>query len=88
MNKIQKFSTIIFSAMALQALATANVNAQESPELMALLDADQDGFISLKEAVGDANLLKNFGIIDTDEDGKISKDELSAADLTAAVKID
>lgn len=67
------------SAATIQIIAMSNVSAQA--DLMALLDTDQDGFISLKEAVGDADLLKNFGLIDTDEDGKISMDELTASDI-------
>ena len=79
MTKFQKIGTLLVSAVTIQIVATSNVSAQS--DLMALLDTDQDGFISPKEAVGDAELLKNFGLIDTDEDGKISMDELNATDI-------
>lgn len=77
MNKVQKLTTMFVCAAAMQALMMTPVQA--SPDLLASLDADQDGFISLKEAVSNAELLENFGVIDTDEDGKISKEELAAA---------
>lgn len=79
MTKFEKIGTLLLSTATIQIVAMSNVSAQV--DLMALLDTDQDGFISLKEAVGDAELLKNFGLIDTDEDGKISMDELTAANL-------
>lgn len=79
MTKLQKIGTLLLSATTIQIIAMSNVSAKA--DLMALLDTDQDGFISLKEAVGDADLLKNFGLIDTDEDGKISMDELTAIDI-------
>lgn len=81
MTKLQKIGTLLLSAATIQIIAMSNVSAQA--DLMALLDTDQDGFISLKEAVGDAELLKNFGLLDTDEDGKISMDELTAKDIQA-----
>lgn len=80
MTKFQKLMTLTIAAAAVQAVSVAPVSAED--DLMMVLDADKDGFISLKEAVGDAELLKNFGAIDTDEDGKISKEELLAAKLS------
>lgn len=79
MNKFQKLMTLSIAAVAAQVVLVSPVSAED--DLMMVLDADKDGFISLKEAVGDAELLKNFGTIDTDEDGKISKEELLAAKL-------
>ncbi|MDM7859957.1 calcium-binding protein [Alteromonas sp. ASW11-36] len=77
MTKTQKFTALAVTAAAVQMATMTPVHGQA--ELMALLDTDQDGFISLKEAVGDSLLLKNFGLIDTNEDGKISQEELLAA---------
>ncbi|MCC2616118.1 EF-hand domain-containing protein [Aestuariibacter halophilus] len=45
------------------------------------LDQDKDGFISIKEAVADPNLLAVFGKIDKNGDGKLSIDEVSDSDL-------
>jgi Ca2+-binding EF-hand superfamily protein len=76
MNKVTKLTTLIFGAAAIQ-LSFVNVSVAQ-PELLELLDTDKDGFISLKEAVGDVSLLENFGLIDTNEDGKLSLEELKA----------
>lgn len=56
------------------------VGAQES--LMATLDKDHDGVISLREAAGHAKLLERFNQIDLNEDGYISMDELTASDIS------
>ncbi len=79
MTNLKKFGTLLVSALTIQIVSMSHATAQS--DLMALLDADQDGFISLKEAVADAQLLKNFGLIDTDADGMISKAELNAVAL-------
>jgi hypothetical protein len=49
-------------------------------EFMAQMDSDDDGFITLREAVKNTDLLREFGHIDMDEDGKISEAELIASD--------
>jgi Ca2+-binding EF-hand superfamily protein len=43
------------------------------------LDKDKDGFISKAEAAGNPMLTKHFDAIDSNKDGKLSKDELQAA---------
>lgn len=68
----------LFSGLMLL-MTASSVNAQD--HTLEQLDTDQDGKISIKEAVADPVVLASFGKIDTDGDGKISKDELEAADL-------
>lgn len=42
------------------------------------LDKDGDGFVSREEAAGHKMLEKNFDAIDSNKDGKLSKDEIRA----------
>ena len=49
---------------------------------MQQLDTNKDGLISLKEAVRHTELLRNFGLIDDNEDGKLTEDELAKSKLT------
>lgn len=44
--------------------------------LLERLDADEDGYISLRESVSDTELLREFALIDSNEDGKVSQAEL------------
>jgi Ca2+-binding EF-hand superfamily protein len=53
---------------------------------MEQLDSDKDGLISLKEAVRHTGLLRNFGLIDDNEDGKLSEAELTKSQLTPGNK--
>jgi len=81
MTIYKKTALIGLSVIALQAITSlAGVNAQEN--LMATLDKDNDGLISLKEAASNQELLENFNSIDINEDGYISMDELIAGDMT------
>lgn len=75
--------TKFFSGLFLL-LATSSIVAQE--QTLVQLDTDEDGKISIKEAVADPVLLASFGKIDTDGDGKISKEELASADLIKEIK--
>lgn len=81
MTTYKKATLIGLSVIALQTITSlADVGAQES--LLATLDTDHDGLISLKEAAGHQKLLEKFNEIDLNEDGYISMDELIAGDLT------
>jgi Ca2+-binding EF-hand superfamily protein len=84
MANFSKMMKIAISIMLVQGilaiLISTAANAQES--LMATLDDDQDGLISLREAVGHKTLLENFNKIDVNEDGYISLDELDASDIS------
>ncbi|MDT0594646.1 EF-hand domain-containing protein [Glaciecola petra] len=79
MTKTNKIILIGLCVIALQAIGIAAI-AQES--LMKTLDTDHDGLISLKEAAGHAKLLEQFSIIDVNEDGYISMDELNASEIS------
>lgn len=81
MFTIKKTIIIVMSVIALQGISSlALVDAQES--LMATLDKDLDGLISLREAAGYAKLLEKFNQVDVNEDGYISMDELVASEMT------
>lgn len=45
------------------------------------LDKNQDGVISIKEAVSEPILLASFGDIDKNGDGKITQKEFSSSEL-------
>lgn len=51
-------------------------------DLFTRLDVDQDEKVSLKEAVRNTELLKNFGLIDENGDGMLTRAELEASDFT------
>ena len=84
MTDFKKLMTIAFTIMLVQGLLalliSSAANAQES--LMATLDKDQDGLISLREAAGHRTLLENFNKIDRNEDGYISLDELEESKIS------
>lgn len=72
---------ITYTLFAMTGAATQVVSTDlgaKTTELMAMLDKDSDGYISLKEAVGDAKLLESFASFDLDQDQKLSVEELSA----------
>lgn len=60
----------------------AHASALTVVELVQILDVDKDGTISLKEAVRHTELLQNFGLIDENEDGKLTQVELQNSKLT------
>lgn len=49
------------------------------------LDKNQDGSISIKEAVANPSLLAEFGKIDRNGDGKINIKELNSSTLLSAL---
>lgn len=53
------------------------VSASADIGLIAKLDLDKDGQITIKEAVANPAVLASFGKIDTDGNGKISTIELA-----------
>ncbi len=77
MTRIEKVFLRLFIIFAMQAVATAEVRADEA--LLSELDDDQDGYISLKEAVADTRLLRLFSDIDKNGDGQLSMDELESS---------
>jgi Ca2+-binding EF-hand superfamily protein len=80
-SKMMKIALSIMLVQGILAILISNAaNAQES--LMATLDDDQDGLISLREAVGHKTLLENFNKIDANDDGYISLDELDASEIS------
>lgn len=81
MKRFEKVFLILVTVIAIQSVAVANANASEST--IARLDADFDGEISLKEAVTDTELLRKFGRLDNNKDGKLSEQELAVDDFVA-----
>ena len=78
MKRIEKVFLLLFTIIAVQAVAVAEANAGEA--WLSELDEDQDGYISLKEAVADTRLLRLFSRIDDNADGQLSIDELKASE--------
>lgn len=66
MKKLIPLVALMFASMALI--------AQE--DLMAKLDSDNDGRISIEEAAEDTSLLAMFAELDTNKDGYLSPSEL------------
>ncbi|MDG6096597.1 calcium-binding protein [Alteromonas sp. ZYF713] len=66
--------------LALAAVTTFSAAIPTSQEFMEKMDSDDDGFITLREAVKNTDLLREFGDIDINEDGKISEAELISSD--------
>ncbi|OFI36108.1 hypothetical protein BFC17_10240 [Alteromonas lipolytica] len=70
--------TLIIAVAALTTFSAAAIPT--SQEFMAKMDSDEDGYITLREAVKNTDLLREFGEIDINEDGKISEAELISSD--------
>lgn len=81
MKRLEKLAFIILSIIAVHSIAVANANAQN--DTIARLDVDKDGQVSLKEAVSDTHLLRNFGALDNNRDGKLSEQELAEGEYVA-----
>ena len=81
MTTYKKTALIGLSVIVLQ-IFTSHANASVSENLLATLDKDHDGLISLKEATGHQQLLEDFNVIDINEDGYLSLDELIASDMS------
>ena len=57
-------------------LTLASVALFAEEDLIATLDSDNDGRISIEEAAEDASLLAMFAELDTNKDGYLSPSEL------------
>lgn len=82
MKKSVTFACLILLAAAMQFTLSFKVYAQENAEFITEIDLDEDGLISIREAVANLQLLASFGKIDIDGDGKISPDELASTNVT------
>jgi Ca2+-binding EF-hand superfamily protein len=82
MKRLEKVFLAICAVAAVQAISVADAHATPARSLMQKLDVDKDGLISLKEAVRHTGLLRNFGLIDDNEDGKLSEAEMAKSKLT------
>jgi Ca2+-binding EF-hand superfamily protein len=86
MKRLEKVFLAACTVAAMQTVLMADVQASPARSLMEQLDSDKDGLISLKEAVRHTGLLRNFGLIDDNEDGKLSEAELTKSQLTPGNK--
>lgn len=82
MKRLEKVFLTVCAVATIQAISLADAHASPASSLMQELDTDKDGLISLKEAVRHTGLLRNFGLIDDNEDGKLSEAELTKSKLT------
>ena len=82
MKRLEKIFLIIITIAAIQAISVVEAHASSAKTLMQQLDTNKDGLISLKEAVRHTELLRNFGLIDDNEDGKLTEAELAKSKLT------
>ena len=82
MKKSVAFACLILLAAALQFTLSTRAIAQENLEFITEIDLDEDGLISIREAVANLQLLASFGKIDVDGDGKISPEELASTNVT------
>lgn len=74
MKKSDYIVLFLLIAALLQLMVSMSAWAEEDTILR--LDQDHDGLITIKEAVADPTILAFFGKLDTDGDGKLSKQEL------------
>ncbi|GFD68003.1 EF-hand domain-containing protein [Alteromonas sp. KUL106] len=82
MKRLEKVFIALCAIAAVQAISVADAHANPALTLLQQLDTNKDGLISLKEAVRHTGLLRNFGLIDDNEDGKLSESELAKSKLT------
>jgi len=82
MKKSVAFACLILLAAALQFTLSSRAYAQENVEFIMEIDLDEDGLISIREAVANLQLLASFGKIDVNGDGKISPEELASTNVT------
>jgi hypothetical protein len=82
MKRLEKVFLILMAITAIQTISVVEAHASPAKTLMQQLDTNKDGLISLKEAVRHTELLRNFGLIDDNEDGKLTEDELAKSKLT------
>lgn len=82
MRRLKKAMLVLCAIATGQGMVATTTYASEVKLLMQQLDTDNDGLISLKEAIRHTALLRNFGLIDDDQDGKLSEEELNNSALT------
>lgn len=78
---------LVLLATPVMVMAQTKANVSVATTLMQRLDVNKDGVISLKEAVRDTALLRNFGLIDGNEDGKLTVGELATSQLTPGTTV-
>ncbi len=88
MNSANKAFSAFMAPITVATLAPLVVAtvAYAQTDLLTRLDADKDNKVSLKEAVRDTELLKNFGLIDENGDGMLTRSELENSELTPGKK--
>lgn len=75
MRTYKKIMFVGMTVIVMQAVMSIKQANAQDPKFV-LLDTNQDGQISLREAAGDTTVLQNFNIIDLNEDGYLSQGEL------------
>ncbi|MEG3767163.1 calcium-binding protein [Alteromonas sp. 14N.309.X.WAT.G.H12] len=83
MKPVENAFYMLLTITAIQVGTMMPAYADES--LLASLDDDMDGYISLKEAVADTRLLRIFSRIDKNGDGMLSAEELEKSDYSEII---
>ena len=86
MKRLEKVFIALCAVAAVQAISVADAHANPARTLLQQLDTNKDSLISLKESVRHTGRLRNFGLIDDNEDGKLSEAELVKSELTPGNK--
>ncbi|WP_158968458.1 hypothetical protein [Paraglaciecola sp. L3A3] len=75
MKNLTIISPLLYAVLTTFLLFSNSSNAKT--DLIEKLDLDQDGQISIKEAVAEPQLLAAFGKIDIDGNGLLTREELA-----------
>lgn len=69
---------VLYSLVSGAVLFSAALSADSTNQTFTNLDADSDGYISINEATGQTELLKQWTEVDKDVDGQLGVIEFSA----------
>ncbi len=85
MKKLLTSVALVIATSSPSALVTGGTTELPQLNLFEMLDIDQDGVISQKEASEDSNLIDMFSKVDSNGDQKLTKEEYEQY-LAASVK--
>jgi Ca2+-binding EF-hand superfamily protein len=80
-------STSALLSATLFVMGTHWVFASQALDFFVEMDNDDDGYISLREAVSNTDLLRHFSLIDTNDDGKLTEAELLSSEYVQEILV-